>query len=366
MTMNREAAARVGPEPGQANLSARVAKALVGDLFELKPAFYWLDLILSSTVAYAAAAVYLRAPTLSLVQLLGLFISGVAFFRIATFMHEIAHMRRDRMRLFKFGWNILVGIPLLTPSLFYTSHADHHSNRHYGTADDGEYLPFGATPPMVIVQFLCTIPFVPVLAVFRALVLVPLSFGLPRLRVWLLENASAAVISPSYKRRHVPSRWEPIWLICDLACFGYALAVSVLVARGVIDATVIGKLYLLITFSITLNWFRTLAAHRYRSRGDELSHAGQVLDSINITGNPILTAFLFPVGLRYHALHHLLPSLPYHALGQAHRRLMENLPAESSYRETNSPSMFAALNQLWSDASRYRAATGAPAGKSSR
>jgi fatty acid desaturase len=355
--MNRAASTIEGQEVAQANLSAREAKALVDDLFELKPAFYWLDLILSSLVAYAAAAVYVLAPALSALQFLGLFISGVAFYRVATFMHEIVHMRRDQMRLFKFGWNILVGIPLLTPSLFYTSHADHHSNRHYGTTSDGEYLPFAASSPTAIVRFLCTIPFVPILAVFRALVLVPLSFGIPRLRVWLLENASAAVISPSYKRRHVPSNWDPMWLICDLACFCYALAVSLLVARGVIDATLIGKLYLLITFSISLNWLRTLAAHRYRSRGFELSHAGQVLDSINITGDPIVTALLFPVGLRYHALHHLLPSLPYHALSAAHQRLMEKLPAESPYRETNCLSMFAALAQLWRDASLYRAAT---------
>jgi fatty acid desaturase len=196
---------------------------------------------------------------------------------------------------------------------------------------------------------------------------VPLSFAIPRVRVWLLESASAAVISPSYKRRHVPANWEPIWLICDLACFSYAMVVCLLVVKGLIDVAVIGKLYLLITFSITLNWFRTLAAHRYRSEGMELSHAGQVLDSINITGNPILTAFLFPVGLRYHALHHLLPSLPYYALGQAHRRLMEKLPAESAYRETNCLSMTVALRQLWSDASRCRGTTAAVSsvGKSS-
>jgi fatty acid desaturase len=41
-----------------------------------------------------------------------------------------------------------------------------------------------------------------------------------------------------------------------------------------------------------------------------------------------------PVGLRYHGLHHLLPNLPYHSLGRAHRRLLQRLPAESPYRAT--------------------------------
>jgi len=48
---------------------------------------------------------------------------------------------------------------------------------------------------------------------------------------------------------------------------------------------------------------------------------------------PLLWA---PVGLRYHALHHLLPNLPYHSLGAAHRRLLAQLPADSPYRATAS------------------------------
>jgi fatty acid desaturase len=54
-----------------------------------------------------------------------------------------------------------------------------------------------------------------------------------------------------------------------------------------------------------------------------------------------------PVGLRYHALHHLFPSLPYHNLGKAHRRLMRELPADSPYRQTESPHLWASLRLLW-------------------
>ena len=38
-----------------------------------------------------------------------------------------------------------------------------------------------------------------------------------------------------------------------------------------------------------------------------------------------------PVGLRYHALLHLMPSMPYHSLGKAHARLCDHLGADSTY-----------------------------------
>ena len=276
--------------------------------------------------------------------------SGIALFRIATFMHEIAHMRRGQMRTFKVVWNALVGVPLLTPSLFYSTHADHHSNKHYGTPRDGEYLPFGATRPGAIVRFIAMVPIVPLLAVGRALVLVPASFFIPRFRLWLLECASAAVISPTYKRRQVPEIWDPLWVLTDLLCFSYAASIVYLIVSGSISISAVAMLYVLILFAIGLNWTRTLAAHRYRNDGTELDHANQVLDSINITGLPMFVEFLFPVGLRYHALHHLLPSLPYHALGTADRRLVAELPAKSPYLQIPRCGVISALRQLLRDA----------------
>jgi hypothetical protein len=39
--------------------------------------------------------------------------------------------------------------------------------------------------------------------------------------------------------------------------------------------------------------------------------------------------------------------MPYHNLDRAHRRLMAELPADSPYRLTESPSLTAAIVELW-------------------
>jgi fatty acid desaturase len=81
-----------------------------------------------------------------------------------------------------------------------------------------------------------------------------------------------------------------------------------------------------------------------------MTFIGQIEDSISIPGHPLLTELLFPVGLRYHSLHHLFPSLPYHSLGTAHRRLMARLPPDSPYRRTVRRSYAQAVREMWRSA----------------
>ena len=62
-----------------------------------------------------------------------------------------------------------------------------------------------------------------------------------------------------------------------------------------------------------------------------------------------------PVGLRYHALHHYLPTVPYHSLGALHRRLLAELPANDPYRRTRRPGVVAAALALARRAGARRA-----------
>jgi len=60
----------------------------------------------------------------------------------------------------------------------------------------------------------------------------------------------------------------------------------------------------------------------------------------------LLPALWAPVGLRYHALHHLLPSVPYHNLGAAHRRLTAMVEQDSPYHKASYKGLRGLVGQL--------------------
>ena len=141
----------------------------------------------------------------------------------------------------------------------------------------------------------------------------------------------------------------------EALCFAWTASVAVLLVTRTIPIGFLITAYLLSVYVLFLNALRTLGAHRYTNEGREVTFVDQLLDSINYPRHPILASLWAPVGLRFHALHHLFPSLPYHNLATAHARLMAELPADSPYRLTNSDSLIASLRQLWRTSSAARA-----------
>ena len=98
-----------------------------------------------------------------------------------------------------------------------------------------------------------------------------------------------------------------------------------------------------------MNSLRTLGAHAYRNPGDvKMSVADQFLDSVDVTGG-ILSPFWAPVGLRFHATHHLFPQMPYHNLGTAHDLLFKELSDNSLYLSATRKTLWHALAALWQD-----------------
>jgi fatty acid desaturase len=327
------------------------ARRLVKDLFNPNPVIYWADMLLSVTIGYAAFFLA-HSPALPIPLRVGLFVvSGLGVYRAALFIHELVHIGGHELQAFRITWNALVGIPLLIPTFLYYTHLEHHRPKHYATHQDGEYLPLARGPVGRIIFMLVSGLGVPVLSVLRFAVLTPGSWVSRKLRALINKHMSSMVIDPSYARPVPSPREWRTWRVQELLCLIYLLTIGALVATGVIGLSWILEGYALAVFVLTINTIRTLAAHRYR-HSQEGPHTliEQLLDSINHPQKAILTEVWAPVGLRFHALHHLLPGLPYHALPEAHRRLMEALPPDSPYRQTNSPSLRASLARLWREA----------------
>jgi len=349
-------------EPPQVSFSVQEAKRIVDDLFAPNPWIYWIDFLATTVVAYGFSALYLTAPDFSSEQAICFVVAGLALFRNGVFIHEIVHMPKGRMTAFKAAWNIVYGGPMLTPSFMYKNHSDHHSWRNYGTARDGEYMPMGAPGSLRrILGYLAQVPLLPAFAILRFLVLGPLSLFSPRLRRWVLERTSSYVCNPAYRRELPANEKRGTWVAMEIVCFASLATVFGLAIAGVIPWLSVAELYVLGMYAAGLNWIRNLVAHRYVNTGAQMTYVEQLSDSINIPGHPVLTELLFPIGLRYHALHHLFPALPYHALGKAHRRLMAELPADSPYRMTVRAGFVAALAELLRNASGTPRRTGATA-----
>jgi fatty acid desaturase len=88
-----------------------------------------------------------------------------------------------------------------------------------------------------------------------------------------------------------------------------------------------------------------LAAHRFASDGRPRDHLGQFADSID-TPAGWWAALWAPLGMRYHALHHLFPTLPFHNLRPAYRRLVASLPVESFYHRSRGEGLVWAIGRL--------------------
>jgi len=123
----------------------------------------------------------------------------------------------------------------------------------------------------------------------------------------------------------------------ELLCFVRAAAIPAAVLLGAAPVSRIPLLYLLGLTTLVMNQMRQLADHHFSGDGSVSTVESHILDSCNFTGNDPLTLLFFPFSIRYHALHHLFPSLPYHNLKPAHAHLSRTLSADSPYHGLDQP-----------------------------
>ncbi len=297
---------------------------------------YWADFLASYAVFAAGAALWLTAD--SGFALLGLIFGVLAAYRCGSFMHEIVHFNRKKQgeMAFKGVWNLLFGIPILSPSHLYDSHLEHHMPDSFGTVRDPEYVPIKNRSVLGLGEFVFGHVLGPISMVALRMLLNPLIWIFPALGRKLMDGkGTALVINWDYVPTGMqkPTGFDRFAILAStILLYGYLA----LLVTGTVSLIIAAKILLLVVLSMVLNGIRTLVAHRYINYdGESVNRQAQLTDSINLVGNRFFGGLFAPVGLRFHALHHLVQTLPYHNLEKAHETLMRELPEGDVYRSVN-------------------------------
>jgi len=347
-------AERASARPKDDAAMLKAAANLTRDLNAPRSAIYWADMLGSALLGYAAllTAMVVRpagwAAGVALVAVL-------ALYRAGSFIHELTHIKKGAVKGFRFTWNLVVGVPLLIPSFMYEGvHNQHHAKRYYGTVDDPEYLPLALMHPWTLPVFLVAAALAPIGMLIRFGILAPLSLLSPKLRALVVGRYSGLQINPKFVRPKPEGEFARDWVWQETATSLWAVALLAMVATGLIPL----KLFLIFlgvaAGVMFLNQVRTLVAHLWENEGEPMSVTAQYLDSVNVPPPGFLPALWAPVGLRYHALHHLLPGVPYHNLGEAHRRLCRELEVTSVYHESTHRHLSALVLRLGRSTIRRR------------
>lgn len=334
----KEAAAECG------ELDDSLVRPLVRDLHKVNRAVFWTDLLLSSALGWAAFAWATASPAFSPQAFAATFVSVFCLYRALCFIHEISHQTHRSLPGFEAAYNALVGFPFLMPSFVYVGvHQSHHKISVYGTEGDPEYLPF-ARSWLMTTTFALESFFIPVVLLLRFLTLAPIGLISPRFHHWLVIHVSSLTMNVKYRREATAELMRKVRYDSSIILLLWGTCIA-LALRGILPWRVFGIWFVICSITSFINTLRALGAHAYESTGEPMDRMAQLRDSIDTPG-AFWTELWAPVGLRYHALHHYFPGIPYHNLPEAYRRMINYLPVSVHYRKMSNPSLPHSLQVL--------------------
>lgn len=332
----------------------KVRRILEDGLFRVRPGIYWLDFGVSIGIGWGAFAL----AVLPVTRWTGawLAISILAFYRCLFFIHEIVHMRQGKMRAFRWARNALCGFAFFLPDFTYLVHSAHHLTATFSTDEDPEYVPMAFQKPFQLLAPFVIFPFVPLVLMARFLVAAPVSWVVGgKFRQWLLRSASSLKMNPHFEWKNITPDDRRVAFAQESGCLVWWVAFGAIAWLGP-GARLVMYWYLVAYSILMLNHIRSIVAHRYINvTGKRVTYEAQLLDSVSITGYSPLASLLAPVGLRYHALHHMFPTLPYHSMRAAHERLVASLPSGHSYFQTFEPGLWPAFRSFFVAVRAHRA-----------
>jgi len=328
------------------------ARLIARRFAEPDPKIYWPDFLISALAGWAAFAGAVYSAPFSLLQILLILVASAALFRAVLFTHELAHLKKGTFGAFRLVWNAVVGVPFLVPSYSYTGvHIDHHRPGVYGSTRDGEYVSFGAGAPWRSVAYVLLSFILPLLLLIRFAILTPLSWIIRPMRGLIWRRMSSLAIDLNYDRHPQNKDDDETWLAQETAAALFVVAILSAIALGYLPIAVLGVWYAVTTTILFCNSIRTLGSHAYRFSGDvTVNKLDEFLDSINVPSEDLLTKIIAPVGLRFHATHHLFPATPYHNLPKLHHALVAELSDNRVYLTTSRKSFAHAVATLLQDA----------------
>lgn len=312
------------------------ARQLAADTEQPAPTRYWAELATSAGLLWTGVALLFTQPGGVLGVGVGFVAATLGAFRGLVFLHDVTHLGPGQVPGLRAAWNALLGVPLLVPSFVYERcHPEHHRADVYGTTADPEYQPYARQPLARVLVALSLSLLVPSVLVLRFLVLNPLSLVLPPLRRFVDQRLSSLAINPAYVAAPMTGALAKRALRLEVATTAWTWLVAAAALLGWLPWNGLALVFAALHVVAAVNNVRALASHRYASDGARLNDAGIFEDSVNVEGPSLWARIAMPPGAEHHALHHLTPKVPFHALRALHERLRATLPPTAGYHRAS-------------------------------